>query len=73
MPAIKSRATQGQYQVYPLYILALAAQQAVAVDGAGRPEVLHYLLLMRPGRPRCLASDRAATEPRAVRRGNTSV
>lgn len=34
----------------------------VAVDGAGRRELLHYLLLSRPDWPGRLASDRAATE-----------
>jgi hypothetical protein len=44
-----------------------AAQPAVAVDGAGRPELLHSLPWMRPGWPMRLARDRTATEPRAVR------
>jgi len=39
-----------------------AAQQAVAVDGAGRLEWYCYLPLMRPGWPGYLASDRATTE-----------
>jgi hypothetical protein len=43
-----------------------AAQQAVAVDGAGRLELFCYLPLMRSGWPRRLASDRAATEPQTV-------
>jgi hypothetical protein len=34
----------------------------VAVDGAGCPGLLHYLLLSRPDWPGRLASDRAATE-----------
>lgn len=34
----------------------------VAVDGAGRPELLHYLILSRLDWPGRLASDRAATE-----------
>ena len=35
----------------------------VAVDRAGRPKLLHYLLLSRPDWPGRLDSDRAAAEP----------
>jgi hypothetical protein len=39
-----------------------AAQQVVAVDGAGRPEVFHYLPVRRSDVAACLASGHAATE-----------
>ena len=47
---------------------SITAQQAVAVDGAGRSDYYGrrlFVVLVRAGR---FANDRAATEPQAVRR-----